>query len=190
VRLRVAAGIETADGGGAVTYDLFPRKQSTVVDQHLEDLTTDVAKALKFMAPVVGDVLGLKPNIPIRWHTEGAQIRTSDRMSNPPEWYVTDAAINEGFTAAATVCLRRTLQKQRTPGRRDRPWDRGPLTSTVSPRVWNWLDAGRSQAQTTSDRRCSLLAGDSSIYISPVRDSGRDPDVSRNSSLRRGSTRS
>jgi len=99
VRLRVAAGIEAGEGAVAVAYDLFPRDQSTVVEHHPGDLTIDVAKALTFVAPVVGDALGLKLNIPIRWHTETVQIRTSDRMSNPVEWYVTDAAINQGFTS-------------------------------------------------------------------------------------------
>jgi hypothetical protein len=37
--------------------------------------------------------------VPVRWTSTSVRIRTSDRLSNPVEWYVTDRSINQGFTA-------------------------------------------------------------------------------------------
>jgi hypothetical protein len=99
VRLRMAVRIESGSDAVGAAYDLFPRDEWSDVEHHPADISIDVGKALTFIAPVVGEALGLKLSIPVRWTTRTVQIRTTDRMSNPVEWYVTDRAINEGFSA-------------------------------------------------------------------------------------------
>jgi hypothetical protein len=102
VRLRLDLGREDSDAEERlpVAYDLFP---ADTWDDKLFDLGTlsvDVTKAFNFVCPVpIGDVLGLKLSVPLKWRSQYVRVRTSDRMSNPVEWYVTDQRIEHGFTA-------------------------------------------------------------------------------------------
>lgn len=98
VRLRVTVTIDAGQGAQAVAYDLFPRDESTTTQHDIGSLSLDVAKALTFVSPVVGDVLGLKLTVPFKWTSTQIHVRTSDRLSNPVDWYVTDRSINQGFT--------------------------------------------------------------------------------------------
>lgn len=99
VRLRLRLAIDAGAGASAVAYDLFPRDDWSVVQHDVGNLSLDVAKALTFVCPPLGEALGLKLNLPLRWKSTDVRIRTSDRLSNPVEWYVTDRSINQGFTA-------------------------------------------------------------------------------------------
>lgn len=99
VRLRVRLAIDAGADASAVAYDLFPRDDWSVVSHDVGQLSVDVAKALTFVCPPLGDALGLKLSVPVRWTSTSVRIRTSDRLSNPVEWYVTDRSINQGFTA-------------------------------------------------------------------------------------------
>jgi hypothetical protein len=125
VRLRVRLEIDAGPAAPAVAYDLFPRDDWSVVTHDVGQLSVDVAKALTFVCPPLGDALGLKLSVPVRWTSTSVRIRTSDRLSNPVEWYVTDRSINQGFTAyliaraqkGANVRLRATVLCQlRQPG--------------------------------------------------------------------------
>ena len=99
VRLRVRLAINAGPDASPVAYDLFPRDDWSVVTHDVGQLSVDVAKALTFVCPPLGDALGLKLSVPVRWTSTSVRIRTSDRLSNPVEWYVTDRSINQGFTA-------------------------------------------------------------------------------------------
>jgi hypothetical protein len=82
-----------------VAYDLFP---PDTWGDHVHDLgeaNVDVSQALQFVFPAVpSGALGLKLSLPIRWKTRFVLVRTSDRLSNPLEWYVKDEEITHGFT--------------------------------------------------------------------------------------------
>jgi hypothetical protein len=104
VRLRLRTELDAGDGGPAVAYDLFPPDRWRDVAHDAGEISLDVAKALTFVCPApVGEALGLKLKLPLRWHTREAQVRTTDRLSNPVEWYVRDSSITEGFTAYLIV---------------------------------------------------------------------------------------
>jgi hypothetical protein len=98
VRLRLTVDIDAGPGAKAVTYDLFPRDDWSDVQHDIGEASLDVAKALMFVCPVLGEVLGLKLSLPLRWTSHDVRVRTTDRLSNPVEWYVTDRSINEGFS--------------------------------------------------------------------------------------------
>ena len=104
VRLRLRTELEAGDGEPAVAYDLFPPDRWRDVVHDAGELSLDVAKALTFVCPApIGETLGLKLSLPLRWRTREVQVRTTDRLSNPVEWYVRDSAISEGFTAYLIV---------------------------------------------------------------------------------------
>lgn len=98
VRLRLGVRIT-----GGVAYDLFPRDDWADVEHNIGQVSLDVAKGLTFVAPPLGEALGLTLEHPLRWKTRTVRVRTTDRLSNPVEWYVTDRAVNEGFTAHLIV---------------------------------------------------------------------------------------
>jgi len=105
VRLRLKLELKDAGGVGPVScYDLFPTDSWEDRLFDVGNLSLDVSKALTFLCPVpVADVLGLKLSVPLKWRSRFVSIRTTDRMSNPVEWYVTDRAIENGFAAYAIV---------------------------------------------------------------------------------------
>jgi hypothetical protein len=100
VRLRLRLELEAE---GAVAYDLFPQDQWSTGETSLGEASVDVSKLLKFVCPPAADCLGLKLGFPIKWKTTSVRIRTSDRMSNPVEWYLTDDAMQHGFAGYAIV---------------------------------------------------------------------------------------
>jgi hypothetical protein len=99
-RLRLALDA-TSDGPTdepVVAYDLFPPDAWKPITHDLGTASVDVGKALVFLSPVIGDVLGLKLSFPLKWTTTYVSVRCSDRLSNPVEWYITDETIDHGFT--------------------------------------------------------------------------------------------
>lgn len=103
VRLRMSVRMDTGVGEPAVAYDLFPRDDSSVVAHDVGKVGLDVAKALTFVSPALGDVLQLNLAVPLRWTSKSVRVRTSDRLSNPVEWYITDRSVTDGFTAHLIV---------------------------------------------------------------------------------------
>jgi len=83
----------------AVAYDLFPRDTWGDRQHNIGELSLDISKALMFVSPPpLAEALGLKLSLPLRWKTRYVSVRTSDRLSNPLEWYVRDEQITHGFT--------------------------------------------------------------------------------------------
>ncbi|MGA3094990.1 MAG: hypothetical protein ABSF25_00930 [Bryobacteraceae bacterium] len=99
-RLRLRLQLVTAGVGGAVAYDLFPPDKWDVSTVKVGDVKLDVSKALGFVCPAAADCLGLNLGFPIQWTVYNTRIETTDRMSNPVEWYVTDRSVEHGFSGA------------------------------------------------------------------------------------------
>ena len=112
-RLRVALDLKTGNSNKeqTVAYDLFPTDKTEVRTIMKGDLKLDVSKLLNFILTATGlggfssaaEVFELPLTLPIKWNTTSAKIRTSDRMSNPVEWYVTDKNIQNGFTGHVII---------------------------------------------------------------------------------------
>ncbi len=98
VRLLLSLELNPAQ---AVAYDLFPSDKIELKPILSGEVSLDVSKALRFVQ--VGDhlsqSLGLKISIPFKWYSTEIYINTSDRLSNPVEWYIRDNSIQKGFTA-------------------------------------------------------------------------------------------
>jgi hypothetical protein len=114
VKLRLSLDLQLvgAAGGDAVAYDLYPKDTTDVKTILTGDASLDVSKALKFALGVIpagaaaaplADCLGLKLDLPFKWSAKYAQVQTTDRLSNPVEWYVTDGDIQNGFTADVII---------------------------------------------------------------------------------------
>ena len=104
VRLRLGLHIDCDGAEPAVASDLFPPDRWTVGEHDVGEIDLDVSKALKFVCPApVTDALGLRLKLPLRWRTRGVLIATSDRNSNPAEWYVTDEEIGGCFSPLMIV---------------------------------------------------------------------------------------
>ena len=114
VRLRLTLNILTAGQNSepAVAYDLFPNDQSDLKTIMTGGATLDVSKALRYILAATGtgeaaapiaECFGLKLDLPFKWTSEQALVQTSDRLSNPVDWYVTDGSIQNGFTAHAII---------------------------------------------------------------------------------------
>jgi hypothetical protein len=99
-RLRLRLHLVTSGVGGALAYDLFPPDQWDVSQVKLGEVKVDVSKLLTFVCPVVAGCLGVNLGFPIQWTVHNTRIRTTDRMSNPVEWYVTDRSVEHGFSGA------------------------------------------------------------------------------------------
>jgi len=97
VRLRLTVEM-TSEGGPVVAYDLYPPDTTSKTPHDLGVLTVDVAKALLFVSPIVGESLGLELTVPLKWSSERVTISTSDRLSNPVEWYIKDQSIQHGLS--------------------------------------------------------------------------------------------
>lgn len=112
LRLRLGLQVDGAASGQAVAYDLYPKDESDQETILSGGVNLDVSKALKFAltaipattaAAPLADCLGLKLDLPFKWVSTYAQVQTTDRLSNPIEWYVTDSAIQNGFTASVII---------------------------------------------------------------------------------------
>jgi hypothetical protein len=105
VRLRLSLGLETTPRSQpAVAYDIFPTNQWRTNTVDIGEASLDISKALQFVCPApLAGMLGLRLSIPLRWSTDTAEILTSNRMSNPVEWYVTDEKIANGFIGYSIV---------------------------------------------------------------------------------------
>lgn len=106
IRLRLKMNL-IAEGltlDSAVAYDLFPSDRWEDKITSIGDVNIDLSKmfGLIFKQPIT-DALGFKLGFPLKWKSQYVQIRTSDRMSNPVEWYITDQAIDNGFTGYAIL---------------------------------------------------------------------------------------
>jgi hypothetical protein len=103
VRLRLQLDLGGAESG-ALAYDLFPPDQWEVGEKSLGQVDVDVSKLLTFVSPApIAECLGFKLGFPIKWKTLTVNVSTSDRMSNPAEWYVKDESIRHGFVAYLIV---------------------------------------------------------------------------------------
>jgi hypothetical protein len=104
VRLRLTLDMKSNGPEPVVAYDIFPPDRWSVTEHDLGEVSVDVSKALQFVSPIpIGDVLGFKLKVPLHWKTRAVQIATSDRNSNPAEWYVTDEEIANAFVAYMIV---------------------------------------------------------------------------------------
>ena len=90
-----------------LAYDLFPTDQSDLKTIMTGEANLDVSKALKYILTMTGagtvvaplaECFGFKLALPFKWTSMHARVRTSDRMSNPVIWHVTDESIQNGFT--------------------------------------------------------------------------------------------
>lgn len=95
-----------------VAYDLFPNDTSDTRTIMSGEVQLDVSKALKYILTASGagaaatplaECFGLKLDLPFKWTSTYATVQTSDRMSNPVEWYVTDDSIQNGFTGHVII---------------------------------------------------------------------------------------
>jgi hypothetical protein len=114
VRLRLDLTF-AADGKRSdelLAYDLFPTTQVDVKTLMTGEASLDVSKALQFAlvasgagAPfaLLAKSLGLNLSLPFKWTSNVVRVQSSGRMNNPISWYVTDSAIQNGFSAAAIV---------------------------------------------------------------------------------------
>lgn len=106
VRLRLKLSLQAGTAGDSppVAYDLFPTDRVDDVPHSAGEVSLDVSKALTFLrATPLADALGFKLALPLKWTSHHVRVRTTNRMSNPVEWYVTDQAIQNGFTGYLIV---------------------------------------------------------------------------------------
>jgi len=107
VRLRVTADLNSDGREPPVAWDLFPRDTYGDSEHNLGTLGVDVGKLLTFVPVPAAGALDLTIKAPLKWKSHYTQIRTSDRMSNPADWYVTDRAVDNGFTGSLIVRVAR-----------------------------------------------------------------------------------
>jgi len=111
LRIKLDFGVHNQQSAKAVAYDLFPKDQSDVKEIMNGGVKLDLSKALKFMLHAVGagsaspltDALEIKLDIPLKWRSAYTTIQTTDRLSNPVEWNITDNAIANGFTGYVII---------------------------------------------------------------------------------------
>lgn len=114
VRLRLQLELEAKrqKTEQVLAYDLFPNDQTDLKEIMTGEINLDVSKALGFCLVATGagaalapltEAFGLKLTLPFKWASQYTRVQTSDRMSNPVEWYVTDNAIQNGFTGHAII---------------------------------------------------------------------------------------
>ncbi len=112
-RLRVTLTLELQNQQSAntVAYDLFPKDQTDVKEIMNGGVKLDLSQALKFVlnaggagpATALADALDIKIEIPLKWTSATTTIKTTDRLSNPVEWDITDNAIQNGFTGYVII---------------------------------------------------------------------------------------
>lgn len=98
VRLRLSVNIESSSEEPAVAWDLFPTDTWTDTTVNLGQVGVDIGKLLTFVPTPAAQALSLNLELPLKWTSTHVRVSTSDRMSNPVEWYVTDRSINNGLT--------------------------------------------------------------------------------------------
>jgi len=114
VRLRLLLELEASKQKteDIVAYDIFPNDQTDVKEIITGEVNLDVSKALGFCLAATGaglasvpltEAFGFKLAIPFKWTSQYARVQTTDRMSNPLEWYITDSSIQNGFTGYAII---------------------------------------------------------------------------------------
>lgn len=106
VRLRLRLNLLTEAGNidSAIAYDLFPPDKWEEKITSLGEFDIDLSKMLSFISKQpVDECMGLNLKFPIKWKSNYIQIRTTDRMSNPVEWYITDQQIDNGFTGYVVI---------------------------------------------------------------------------------------
>ncbi|KKG06147.1 hypothetical protein [Methanosarcina mazei] len=114
VRLRLQLELEASGQKTeqVIAYDLFPNDQIDLKEIMTGEVNLDVSKALGFCLVATGagaalapltEVFGLKLTLPFKWTSQYTRVQTSDRMSNPVEWYVTDNSIQNGFTGHVII---------------------------------------------------------------------------------------
>lgn len=110
LRLRLDLEAPGVNADQLAAYDLFPRDESDTKTILTGEISLDVSKSLEFLtmkAPLTGG-FGFKLALPFKWTTTHPRVQTSDRMSNPVEWYVTDESIENGFTSHVIIRAPRT----------------------------------------------------------------------------------
>jgi hypothetical protein len=113
LRLRLDLQAEGMSPSDVVAHDLFPRTESDVETIFSGKASLDVSKALQFALLVSGPAgaaaspalgcLGLELALPFKWTSRTVTVQSSGPQANPVEWYVTDRAMENGFTATAIV---------------------------------------------------------------------------------------
>lgn len=98
VRLRLTVAIDSPAADPPVALCLFPRDTSTTTEHDHGEVGVDVSKLLALAGVPAVDVLTLNLKAPLKWTSKHVKIQTTDKMSNPVDWYVRDRAINEGLT--------------------------------------------------------------------------------------------
>lgn len=119
LRLRLELGASGQKSDQIIAYDLFPNDAYDVKTIMTGEANLDVSKALKYFLSATGagaavasmtDCFGFKLALPFKWTSKYARVQTSDRMSNPVEWYVTDSSIQNGFTGYVIIRAPRDSQ--------------------------------------------------------------------------------
>lgn len=114
LRLKLRLAVSGRDHKDIEAYDLFPTDQVDTKTIMSGQANLDISPALKFALTAIGgpaaipftpliECLGLKLSLPFKWKSSHARVQTSDRMSNPVEWYVADESIQNGFTGYAII---------------------------------------------------------------------------------------
>ena len=114
VRLSLKLDLGTRGKGHEqiVAYDLFPTDQFYLKTIMTGEVNLDVSRALKYILTLTGagaaevpltECFGFKLTHPFKWKSMHVSVRTSDRMSNPVKWYVTDESIQNGFTGYVII---------------------------------------------------------------------------------------
>jgi hypothetical protein len=111
IRLELALTLGGVDSDDVVSFDLFPTTDTDVRTIASGEASLDIGEGLQFLllatpaaalAPAAKS-LGLKLSLPFKWTTQYATIQSSGRLSNPTMWYVTDEAIQSGFSPRVII---------------------------------------------------------------------------------------
>lgn len=115
IRLELAFTLAGVDSDDVVGFDLFPTTDTDVRTIASGEASLDIGEGLQFLllatpaaalAPAAKS-LGLKLSLPFKWTTQYATIQSSGRLSNPTMWYVTDEAIQSGFSPRVIIRARK-----------------------------------------------------------------------------------
>jgi hypothetical protein len=99
VRLALTVDLETDSSRKSIVRDLAPTSEYIERALQLGEVSLDIAKALNFVLPSAGDVLGLKLGFPLKWTSSYPQVQAAGRNSTSASWLVMDEAVREGFSA-------------------------------------------------------------------------------------------
>lgn len=91
-------------GPAPVAYDLYPPDTAEFKRTDIGEIGLDISKALSFVAgKSVADCIGFSFKFPLKWTSQTVRIETSDRMSNPLEWWVAGESIRGSFTGYTII---------------------------------------------------------------------------------------